>query len=207
MDGARQRIYTSPVRRLLFRSAIGILGLVALLVVWIAGARPLSLLLDHVHTVETNSRPITQLRVADADHGILWVNDLPMSTAAAGDSKNPLKMTIDGERQFILQKADRTIVLGRADGLFVVKPSSGDRPRLQIERSMLSWPTPLEINFMSGHSPSWKRHLYYRLIWEKSGGARLEMVWRYEQYFYEDWASGFMTRAGATGLIHVDIRP
>jgi hypothetical protein len=33
------------------------------------------------------------------------------------------------------------------------------------------------------------------------------MVWRYEQYFYENWASGFMTRAGTTGLIHVDIRP
>ena len=102
------------------------------------------------------------------------------------------------------------IVLGRVDDLLGARCASRNRatrPSLQIERSMLSWPTPLEINFMSGHSPSWKRHLYYRLVWEKSDGGRLEMVWRYEQYFYEDWASGFMTRAGTTGLIHVDIRP
>jgi hypothetical protein len=195
------------VRRLLFRSAIGILGLVALLVVWIAGARALSLLLDRVHTVEIESRPVTQLGVADADHGMLLVNDLPMNTSAPDDSAHPLKMNLDSERQFILKKADRSIVLGRADSLFAVKPSMGDRARLKIERSMLSWPTLLEINFMTGHSPSWKRHLYYRLIWEKPRGARLEMVWRYEQYFYDDWASGFMTRAGTTGLIHVDIRP
>jgi len=195
------------VRRFLVRSAIGIVGLVALLLIWIGGARTLSLLLDRVHTVQIDSRPITQLGVADADHGMLLVNDLPMSTATPDNSVNPLKMNVDGKRQFVLHKADRTIVLGRVDGLFSVKPSSGDKAQLQIERSMVSWPTPFDFNFMTGHSPSWKRHLYYRLVWEKPGSARLEMVWRYEQYFYNDWASGFMTRSGTTGLIHVDIRP
>lgn len=38
-------------------------------------------------------------------------------------------------------------------------------------------------------------------------GGRLEMVWRYEQYYYDNWASGFITRAGTTGLIRVEIRP
>ncbi len=103
--------------------------------------------------------------------------------------------------------ANHAIALGRVGDSLGVKPQPGDKARFQIERSMLSWPTPLAINFMSGHSPSWKRHLYYRLVWENRDGGRLEMVWRYEQYFYEDWASGFMTRAGTTGLIHVDIRP
>ncbi len=171
VDGARQRTYTSAVRRLLFRSAIGIFCLVALLVIWIAGARPLSLFLDRIHTVEIESRPITQLGVADADHGMLLVNDMPMNTASPDYSAYPMKMTMDGERQFIVQMAGRTIGLGRADGLFIVKPPAGDKARLQIERSMLSWPTPLDINFMSGHSPSWKRHLYYRLVWEKSAGG------------------------------------
>ena len=41
----------------------------------------------------------------------------------------------------------------------------------------------------------------------QADGGRLEMLWRYEQYFYENWASGLMTRAGTTGLIRVDIRP
>ena len=195
------------MRRILFRSAIAIFCVVALFGIWIAGARPLSLLLDRVHTVEIESRPITQLGVADADHGMLLINDQPMSTASPDNSVYPLKMNLNEERRFVLQNAGRTIELGRADGLFLLKPAAGDKAWLQIERSMLSWPTPFEFNFLSGHAPSWKRHLYYGLVWEKAGGARLEMVWRYEQYFYDDWASGFMTRAGTTGLIRVDIRP
>ena len=51
--------------------------------------------------MEIESRPITQLGVADADHGMLLVNDLPMNTAAPGNSDYPMKMTIDGERQFV----------------------------------------------------------------------------------------------------------
>jgi hypothetical protein len=44
--------------------------------------------------------------------------------------------------------------------------------------------------------------------WKKSSGATLEMLWRYEQYFYpgNGWASGFMTRQGSTGLIRVEIK-
>src|SRR5205823_14758117 len=59
-----------------------------------------------------------------------------------------------------------------------------------------------DLNFMTGHSPSWKRHLYYQLLWKKTSGAKLEMLWRYEQYFYpgNGWASGFMTHEGSTGL-------
>ena len=42
----------------------------------------------------------------------------------------------------------------------------------------------------------------------KDVGAKLEILWRYEQYFYsgDGWANGFMTREGSTGLIRVDIR-
>ena len=43
---------------------------------------------------------------------------------------------------------------------------------------------------------------------EKIIRRKLEMLWRYEQYFYpaNGWASGFMTRAGSTGLIQVAIK-
>jgi hypothetical protein len=60
---------------------------------------------------------------------------------------------------------------------------------------------------MTGQSPSWKRHLYYRLSWKKVSGAKLEMLWRFEQYFYsgDGWANGFMAHEGSTGLIHVDV--
>jgi hypothetical protein len=87
-------------------------------------------------------------------------------------------------------------------------PPAGDDASIESRRSILNWPTPFEVNFMTGHSPSWKRHFYYRVRWKKSSGANLEMLWRYEQFFYpgNGWASGFMTREGSTGLIRVDIK-
>ena len=67
---------------------------------------------------------------------------------------------------------------------------------------------------MTGHSPSWKRHLYYKLRWKKTSGATLGMIWRYEQFFYgqrlipgNGWGNGFMTHEGSTGLIQLDIHP
>jgi hypothetical protein len=201
------------MRRILLRSVIGIACLGAVLIAWVAGARSLSMSLDRFHTVEIESQPIMQLGIEDANHGMLRVNDFPMSTAMPNYSPYPMEMKVDADRRFVVQSADHAIALGRVEdssggspGLGI-KPEPGDKAQFHIERSMLSWPTPLDINFMTGHSPSWKRHLYYRLIWEKPDGGRLEMVWRYEQYFYESWGSGFMTREGTTGLIRVDIRP
>ena len=82
-----------------------------------------------------------------------------------------------------------------------------DNASISVRHSALSWPTPFDFNFMIGHSPSWKRHAYYRLRWKKQDGSELRMAWRYEQYFYpgNGWASGFMTHEGSTGLIKVDI--
>jgi len=95
-----------------------------------------------------------------------------------------------------------------AENLAAVPPA-GDDAFIEIRRSVLSWPTPFDFNFMTGHSPSWKRHIYYRLLWKKPSGAKLEMLWRYEQYFYpaNGWGSGFMTKEGSTGLVEVEIRP
>ncbi len=88
---------------------------------------------------------------------------------------------------------------------FPFTPEPLDEAWLTIEHSALSWPTPFQFNFMTGQSPSWKRHMYYRLIWKKPSGAKLEMLWRYEQWFYSafGWASGAMIREGSTGLIRV----
>jgi hypothetical protein len=82
-----------------------------------------------------------------------------------------------------------------------------DQAFLATRHSALSWPNPLDFNFMTGRSPSWKRHVYYEMRWKKSSGANLEMLWRYQQFFYpgNGWGSGFMTREGSTGLIRVKI--
>ena len=198
------------MRRLLRRSVIWGACLGAILIAWMAGARSLSMLLDRLYKVEIESRPIEELGIQDANRGILRINDLPMSTAMPNSSPYPLEMKVDANRRFVVQSANHAIALGHVEGggpVLAIKPQSGDKAQFQIEHSILSWPTPLDINFMTGHSPSWKRHVYYRLVWDRPDGGRLEMFWRYEQYFYENWASGFMTRAGTTGLIRVDIRP
>ena len=87
-------------------------------------------------------------------------------------------------------------------------PPPGDQAFLATRHSVLSWPTPFDMNFMTGQSPSWKRHIYQEIRWKKSSGAKLQMLWRYEQFFYpgNGWASGFMTREGSTGLIRVEIK-
>lgn len=213
MDDSRRGRYDFHGMRILARSALWIAGAIALLGLWVAVARPASLLLDRLHTVRIASQPITLLGVGEVNDGMLRINDLAMSTALPNYSPSPLTMKIHPARQFVVQHGADAIALGQVDdssggghGL-VVKPETDDQARFRIEHSMLSWPTPLEINFMSGHSTSWKRHLHYRLIWDKADGGRLEMFWRYEQYYYDRWASGFMTREGTTGLIRVDIRP
>jgi len=58
---------------------------------------------------------------------------------------------------------------------FAAEP--GDSASLVIERGMLAWPTPFEINFvgMGGTTTTWERRVYYRLSWVKASGARLSM--------------------------------
>ncbi len=195
------------MRRILVKSVLVVVCLLGLLIGWVAGARSLSLMLDRLHTVVLEVQPIARFGVADTERGLLQVNDLSLSTATPEHSPYPMEMKVDPLRQFVVQTGNHAIALGRVDQSLGIKPPSGDKARLQIERSWLSWPTPLAMNFMTGHAPSWKRHLYYRLVWENSDGGRLEMLWRFEQHYYDDWGSGFMTRPGVTGLIRVEIRP
>jgi hypothetical protein len=87
-------------------------------------------------------------------------------------------------------------------------PPSGDQSFLATRHSVLSWPTPFSMNFMTGRSPYWKRHIYQEIQWKKSSGAKLQMLWRHEQFFYpgNGWSSESMTRERSTGLIRVDIK-
>ena len=112
-------------------------------------------------------------------------------------------MTISGKRIALGSVNDS------AEGEHVVRPEPHDRATFTISHSFINWPTPFDFNFMTGHSPSKKRHTYYRLLWHKPDGTELEMLWRYEQYFYggDGWASGFMTREDSTGLLHAKIQP
>ena len=196
--------------KILITLAVLIAVVIVFLATWIFYGHQISLLLDRVGTIEMTSARINSIAYqGNGTGGILHVNDLELSL----NDRNGPAPSIGTTKNDQLALADRGKVFAfgpvrtEAENLATVPPASDDAS-IEIRRSILNWPTPFEVNFMTGHSPSWKRHLYYRARWKKSSGATLEMLWRYEQYFYpgNGWGSGFMTREGSTGLIRVDIK-
>jgi len=199
------------MRKVLIATGILIAFLAAILATWIFEGRQISLLLDRFVTIEMTSARISAIAYnGRGTGGILRVNDLELSLNDRNDPAPSIGTTKND--QLGLANGGKVFAFGPArseeENLITVPPASDDA-FIQVRRSILSWPTLFEINFMTGHSPSWKRHLYYRLLWKKPSGARLEMLWRYEQYFYPDngWANGFMTYKGSTGLTRLDIHP
>ena len=61
------------------------------------------------------------------------------------------------------------------------------------------------MNWMTGHSPSWRRNLYYRLHWHKRSGESFDLVWRLEEGLYRDEGWSEASRLGTTGLIDYSI--
>ena len=200
----------AAVRKILTTLGILVAFVIAILASWIFAGRQISLFLDRFGIIEMTSARIKSIAYeGSGTGGILRVNDLALSlndrngpSPNIGTTKNDQLGLADGGKVFAFGPPR----LG-AENLATVPPA-GDDAFIEIRRSILSWPTPFDLNFMTGQSPSWKRHLYYRLLWKKPSGAKLEMLWRYEQYFYpgNGWASGFMTREGSTGLIQVVIK-
>ena len=198
------------MRKILITLGILVAFVIAIVASWIFAGRQISLFLDRFGTIEMTSARINSIVYeGSGTGGILHVNDLALSL----NDRNGPSPNIGTTKNDQLGVADRGKVFAfgtartEAENLSSMPPA-GDDASIQIRRSILSWPTPFDLNFMTGQSPSWKRHLYYRLRWEKPSGANLEMLWRYEQYFYpgNGWASGFMTRERSTGLIRAEIK-
>jgi len=199
------------MRKFLISVAILIVCIIAILATWIFGGRQISLFIDRYKTSETTSARINSITYeGSGTGGILRVNDLALSLNDTSGPSPSIGSTKDG--QLALAAGGKVFAFGpprsEAENLATVPPA-GDQAFITIRRSALSWPTPFDMNLMTGQSPSWKRHVYYELRWRKPSGATLEMLWRYEQYFYttNGWGSGFMTKEGSTGLVEVDIRP
>jgi len=202
------------MRRILVRSVIAVAMILGLLAGWIFGGRTLSMLFDRIHTVQIDAQPVTSLSLEEGTGGMIWINGMLMSSETPNNQPFPMTIGTDAQGRIALTIKGESIALGSRvepgdnQGGIVIRPDPADEASFRIRRSFMSWPTPFDINFVSGHSPSWKRHLYYRLFWRKADGTNLEMVWRYEQYFYgtDGWASGFMTHERSTGLLRATIR-
>jgi len=203
------------MRRIFILLATLAVGAGTLAALWIFRGREISSFIDRYWTVETRSAPIQSIGYnGNGTGGILIINDLSLSlndvspglSFSVGSTKdNQLALASSGK---VFPFGPLTSTSEDAGDHLATLPPPGDQAFLAIRHSVLSWPTPLDLNFMTGQSPSWKRHIYYQIRWKKSSGANLEMLWRYEQFFYpgKGWAGGFMTRQGSTGLIRVEIK-
>jgi hypothetical protein len=201
------------MRRILIALLIFIVLVVTMSILWIFGGRQLSLFVDRFKTVEIASVPIKSLVYeGSGTGGLLRINnDLGLNLTPADPKTAPPNIGTTKDGQLALSFGGKVFPFGPpqsdAESL-ATAPQTGNDAAMSIQHSVLSWIEPLNFNFITGKSPSWKRHQYYRLTWKKQNGAKLEMLWRYEQYFYPDngWTGGMMTREGSTGLIRVEIQ-
>lgn len=190
---------------------IALLVIVTMSILWVFDGRQLSLFIDRFKTVEASPRPIKTLAYeGNGTGGILHVEDIALSLneAQLGGAQPNVGTTKDG--QLALSFGGKVFSFGSASSgpdHLVANAPSDDIATLSVQHGAISWPNFFNFNFMTGKSPSWKRHIYQKLVWKKTTGAELEMVWRYEQYFYGDqgWLDGAMTREGTTGLIRIEI--
>ena len=203
------------MRPILALLVILVLCIASLASLWIFRGREISSFIDRYWTVATQSAPIQSIAYeGNGTGGMLIVNDLSLSLNEVGPGL-ALSVGSTKDNQLALASSGKVFPFGPLTSTsentgerLATVPPPGDQAFLAIRHSVLSWPTPFDLNFTTGHSPSWKQHIYYEIRWKKSSGANLEMVWRYEQFLYpgNGWASGFMTRQGSTGLIRIEMK-
>jgi hypothetical protein len=182
------------MRSFLVRGSIAVVLLAAL---WFFTSRWCSLMVDHFYTPRLATLQSTPLGWNDVwlqfGSGIsnvigpvgwsgpeLLMGGHTVDFIGPGpDYKQVATLKVDGGDQLVLLKDGNSFVFGSRVGTlsggddvipaFAADP--GDTTSVTLECSLLSWPAPLEMNFMTGYSPSWQRYLYYRLSWKKPSGA------------------------------------
>jgi hypothetical protein len=203
------------MRRVLIVIVVFVLSIASILALWIFRGREISSFIDRYWTVETRSAPIQSIAYEGSGTGGILICD--GVSFSLNDVRPGLSLSLGStkDNQLALASGGRVFPFGPLKSAsedtaehLATSPPPGDQALVVTRHSILSWPTPFEMNLMTGQSPSWKRHIYYEILWKKSSGANLQMLWRYEQFFYpgNGWASGFMTREGSTGLIRINIK-
>ena len=184
---------------------------------WVFYGSALSLFVDRFRAIEITSTPIRSLHYdGTGKGGVLVVNDLHLNLTPANSEIAAPEIGTTKDDQLALSFADKVFAFGPvrpaphgANEALATTPQEGDGASLAVRHSAFSWIEPFNLNFLSGQTATWRRRVYYQLLWKKMSGAKLEMLWRYEQYFYptSGWSSGFMTRENSTGLVRVDVQP
>ncbi|MFZ3374021.1 MAG: hypothetical protein WA183_00530 [Chthoniobacterales bacterium] len=209
------------MRRTIFK-LLAVITLISIIAyAWVGAGERLSLFLDRFKTVRIASLPMRPLSAYNGKEGTYYagaffIGKEEMPTSKMSDWK-PFPLTVHGVgNQLCLFTGGKSFTFGpllaitRDDVgrvVFAFVPDPEDKASLTLERSLISWPTPFEVNFMTGGPvASWRRHLLYRLLWRKRSGAQLEMIWCYRQDFIpsEGWKE--VWPSAIAGLMSVDIR-
>lgn len=146
------------------------------------------MLLDRVTLVLADHRSVEHLTYED---GTLEVGGRHL------DLQNPVfvrvaELSLSSSGRAVLESGGRQFVLGPghlvpdSGGLqkLAFTKDTGDKAVFTVEQSRFAWPTPFEMNFMTGYAPSRKRNVYLRLRWTKLNGAKLDIVWKTGQSYY-----------------------
>ena len=205
------------MRKLLFTVLILVVVGVAAGLVWIFQGPRITLYFDRFGIAIVSSDPIRFVRYqGNGSGGALYVNEVllsldtvlaPVQPPSVGSTKDGKLGLASGGKVFPLGKLPTNT--DEAAEALATSPDPDDDARILLGHSQTKWPTPFEVNFMSGASASWKRYSYQQLIWKKPNGPRLEMLWRYRQHFDKanGWTSPTMTQEGETGLVKIEITP
>lgn len=188
------------------------LGIIVLGVIWIGTGRYLTMLVDRVVTFGVATTRVASVeydgagfRIGERSLDFGALNNQRFDLALCSDPSNHVVLSTGGHGFILGPRTNPVDPSGRPDIAFI--PDAHDEASLTTTRSLLSWPTPFDINFMM-RTPWWKHYVYYRLVWKKPSGAELTMSWRYEQDYYagSGWSDPAMMWNFQTGLLLADIR-
>lgn len=170
---------------------LAVLALLGLCGVWLFAGRQLVLLLDRIATGPAEALPVgayvysgPSLKIGDATMDLLDVKFIPVDIRTDVDAAGRLTLRALGKSFPLGMRIGPHRTDGRPDIPFAA--DDGDEVVFSRDRSLIAWPTPFETNWMTGHSPRWRRNLYYRLHWHKRSGESFDLVWRFEEGLYPD---------------------
>jgi hypothetical protein len=196
---------------LLFAAFVALL--IGLLCVWLFAGKQIVLQLDRFRTEQISIRPFRTLTYeGDGNGGVLHLDDVSASLNETGEGAQQPHIGTTPDGQLALSYAGQVFSFGQlpkeTDRLSVPVPAT-DQASFELRRSLMPWPNLFEVNFMTGNTPRWKRNRYQHLIWQKQSGARLDIWWRFEQFYYvnDGWVDGDMSDPGLTGIIRIEIKP
>lgn len=182
-------------------------------IVWLSAGRSVTEFADRFITVDV---PVAKIDGVENLGGEIRAAGLTLTFGGLNNLPLDLRLHCNSANMALLKSGGHSFVLGpltippdgsgRPDFSFV--PGRGDEVSLAARRSLVGWPTPFEYTIMV-QSPSWKRYVYYRLVWKKPSGATLIMLWRYEQDYFKGrgWIEPLMMWDFHTGLLRVEIHP